>query len=296
MYRRGFPTAFKQTVLFAALSTGCAGASPATQPSAQGDGAEHASAPPAAAEDEAGAPRPPDPAQAASPSDAAAGEASSGEASSGEASSGEPGELASGSATPAERAPSAAAPPPPPAGTKVLHVGDSFAGALGIPLGKLLEGAGVRSVLKHKDSSYLTTWAWEPDLAREIWRYNPDLVVVTLGANELAIADPAQREKTVRKIVDTIGKRPCLWIAIPLWSERNNGLLDVIRSSVSPCIYYDTNQRLDTLHMPRIHDGIHPTQEARRAWAEAVFDYLLTHRQPEERAPWRLVDDPPPEK
>lgn len=196
-------------------------------------------------------------------------------------------------AEPTSLEPAPAAPPERialPAGTKVLHVGDSFAGALGIPLGEMLEQAGVRSVLKHKDSSYLTTWAWEPELAQDIWRYNPDLVVITLGANELAIADPAQREKTVRKIVSTIGQRPCLWVAIPLWSERHNGLLDVIESASKPCVFYDTNEKLDTLAMPRIHDGIHPTNAARRAWAEAVFDYLVTHRRPREGAPWWLVE------
>lgn len=180
---------------------------------------------------------------------------------------------------------------PPPVGTKVLHVGDSFAGALGIPLGKLLEEAGVKSILKHKDSSYLTTWAWEPDLEQEIWRYNPDLVVVTLGANELGIADPGQREKTVKKIVATIGQRPCLWVAIPLWSERHNGLLEVIEKSAAPCVFYDTNREMDTAHMARIHDGIHPTNDARRQWAEAVFGYLMAHRQPRAGAPWWLVDD-----
>ena len=180
---------------------------------------------------------------------------------------------------------------PPPVGTKVLHVGDSFAGALGIPLGKLLEEAGVKSILKHKDSSYLTTWAWEPDLEQEIWRYNPDLVVVTLGANELGIADPGQREKTVKKIVSTIGQRPCLWVAIPLWSERHNGLLEVIEKSAAPCVFYDTNREMDTAHMARIHDGIHPTNDARRQWAEAVFGYLMAHRQPRAGAPWWLADD-----
>lgn len=195
---------------------------------------------------------------------------------------------------PAEAAPPTEPTPPErlplPAGTKVLHVGDSFAGALGLPLGALLEQAGVRSVLKHKDSSYLTTWAWEADLAKEIWRYNPDLVIVTLGANELGIADPAQREKTVRKIVSTVGDRPCLWVAIPLWSERHNGLLDVIEASSKPCVFYDTNEHLDTPAMPRIHDGIHPTNAARSAWAEAVFEFLQTHRRPREGAPWSLVE------
>lgn len=273
------PAAFFQAGVLLLAALGCTPAEPAVAPArveATGTG-EPASAAPDAAPSEP-------PASSASPAQAE-------------------GALTESSAPPAagssppEAAPPAAPEPirlPPPVGTKVLHVGDSFAGALGIPLGELLEGAGVRSILKHKDSSYLTTWAWEPELARELWHYNPDLVVITLGANELGIADPAQREKTVRKIVSTIGERPCLWVAIPLWSERHNGLLQVIEDSSAPCVFYDTNEELDTLKMERIHDGIHPTNAARREWAEAVFEYILAHRQPREGAPWWLVADPGP--
>lgn len=176
---------------------------------------------------------------------------------------------------------------PLPAGTKVLHVGDSFAGALGLPLSKDLEAAGVRSILKHTDSSYLTTWAWERDLQDYLWKFNPDLVIVTLGANELAIAEPEQRERTVKKIVSTIGDRPCVWVAIPLWNGKQNGLMDVIERSVSPCIFMDTNELLDVAKMPRISDGIHPTSEARDAWADFVFDWLKDHRVGGEK-PWAI--------
>ncbi len=176
---------------------------------------------------------------------------------------------------------------PLPEGTKVLHVGDSFAGALGLPLSKDLEAAGVRSILKHTDSSYLTTWAWEKNLQDYLWKYNPDLVIVTLGANELAIAEPEQRERTVKKIVSTIGERPCVWVAIPLWNGKQNGLMDVIERSVSPCVFMDTNQLIDVAKMPRISDGIHPTSEARVAWADFVFHWLKDHRVGGEK-PWTI--------
>ncbi len=176
---------------------------------------------------------------------------------------------------------------PLPEGTKVLHVGDSFAGALGLPLSKDLEAAGVRSILKHTDSSYLTTWAWDKNLQDYLWKYNPDLVIVTLGANELAIAEPEQRERTVKKIVATIGERPCVWVAIPLWNGKQNGLMDVIERSVSPCVFMDTNQLIDVANMPRISDGIHPTSEARVEWAEFVFHWLKDHRVGGEK-PWMI--------
>lgn len=176
-----------------------------------------------------------------------------------------------------------------PEGTKVLHVGDSFAGALGIPLGALLEKAGVKSVLKHTDASYLTDWAWNGELEKFIWKYNPDLLIITLGANELAIAEPSQRIKTIRKITSLIGDRPCLWVAIPLWQGRHNGLMDVIRENSAPCVYWDSNRLIDVEHMPRISDGIHPTTEARNAWAQVVFDWLEVHRKPEPSRPWVLA-------
>lgn len=188
----------------------------------------------------------------------------------------------------ASERPSAAEPLPVPEGTKVLHVGDSFAGALGRPLGVLLEQAGVRSVLKHTDSSYLTDWAWDGKLQDYLWKYNPDLVLVTLGANELEITEPNQRRKTIAKIISIIGDRPCVWVAIPLWQGPKNGLMDVIADSVAPCVYLDTNRLYDVAKMPRIHDGIHPTTAAREDWAKSVLAWLQEHRAPEPDKPWKI--------
>jgi lysophospholipase L1-like esterase len=177
-----------------------------------------------------------------------------------------------------------------PTGSKVLQVGDSFAGALGIPLGKMLEARGVHSVLKAKDASYLTDWAWDGELQKQIWKYNPDLVVITLGANELKIGEPEARIKTVKKLVSILMGRPCVWIAIPLWDGPQNGLLEVIRNNVAPCRYLDTNALMDTAHMARIEDGIHPTASAREAWAKLVLEWLEVHREPDGAEVWSLKD------
>lgn len=175
-----------------------------------------------------------------------------------------------------------------PRGTKVLHVGDSFAGALGLPLGRLLEERGIHSILKHTDASYLTDWAWDGQLQKYLWKYNPDLVIVTLGANELGIADPARRIKTIRKITSTIGDRPCLWVGIPLWDGRQNGLMDVIQDHASPCIYWDSNEVLDVAAMPRISDGIHPTSSARESWAAVLVSWLEQHLSGDGDRPWTM--------
>lgn len=186
--------------------------------------------------------------------------------------------------TPAQHSPL-----PVPAGTKVLHVGDSFAGALGLPLGTKLKEEGVSSVLKHTDASYLTDWAWDGQLQKMIWRYNPDLVLITLGGNELEIVQPERRERTVKKIVSLVGERPCVWIGVPLWKGPQNGLLDVIEGSCEPCVYLDTSKLIDLSQMERMKDGIHPTTSARARWADAVFGWLQRHRANDGERPWTVV-------
>jgi lysophospholipase L1-like esterase len=159
------------------------------------------------------------------------------------------------------------APPPLPTGTTVLHIGDSMAGALGIALNEELKKAGVRGVLRFKTASFIPTWAWSQDLPILLARHNPDLILITLGANEVAIKDPEIRAKTVQKLVRRFEGRPCVWIAPPLWAG-DTGLLPVIQKNASPCRYMDTNALIHG--MPRVSDKIHPTPAARKEWAKVV--------------------------
>lgn len=188
-----------------------------------------------------------------------------------------------------ERAQKQDAPSAPlPEGTLVLHVGDSFAGALGLPLSRRLKAAGLRSVLEFETASYIPGWASSEKLHRLVNRYDPDLVLVTLGANELEIVNPEQRIKNIRKIVATIDDRPCVWIAAPLWDGAKNGLFEIIRQNVAPCLYMDTNALISS--MPRVSDGIHPTLPAREDWADVVVQWLAAHRRPTAGEVWSLSE------
>jgi hypothetical protein len=177
-----------------------------------------------------------------------------------------------------------------PVGTKVLQVGDSFAAALGIELGKRLRAAGVRTSLEYKTASYVPTWAFSPDLPKMIASYEPDLVLITLGANELEIADPAQRAGAVQRLVQKLGDRPCVWILPPLWKP-DTGLMQVIKDNARPCKVLDSSTLVKDL--PRGPDNIHPNTQGREAWAEAVFQWLKKSRAPAGPKPWSLVDAPP---
>jgi lysophospholipase L1-like esterase len=178
---------------------------------------------------------------------------------------------------------------PLPKGTRVLQIGDSFAAALGGELSKLLKEAGLRSTLEYKTASYIPNWSYEGDVPKFVSSYRPDLVLITLGANEIEIPKPEERIKPIKHLVSTLGGRPCVWILPPLWKP-DTGLLKVIRENVAPCRYLDSNVLLHDL--PRGRDKIHPNAEGRQIWAKVVFDWLAKERVGSPTQPWALKPEP----
>jgi acyl-CoA thioesterase-1 len=177
-------------------------------------------------------------------------------------------------------------PPPLPKGSSVLHVGDSMADALGQPLHRELTKRGIRSYLEVKEATYIPQWAGQTmQLSSHIAVRKPDLVIITLGGNETQMPDPSERVDAIKRLVQKVGDRPCLWIAAPLWPGlKHTGILDVIRDNCAPCVFVDTNQLINDLE--RLSDGVHPTIPERRRWAEFMIRWLLHNRDPEGARPW----------
>lgn len=173
-----------------------------------------------------------------------------------------------------------------PTGTTVLQIGDSFAGALGIDLNRDLKDEGVRGVLRYETSTYIPTWAGKKELDGYLERFRPDLVLITLGANELLIPDPAQRAPTIHRLVRRLGGRPCVWVAPPLWDGARPDLLATIREACAPCLYLDSSALVPNLQ--RLRDHIHPSMQGRKIWAKAVLAWLKEHRDPHGARPWEM--------
>ncbi|NLE85768.1 MAG: hypothetical protein GX607_05165 [Myxococcales bacterium] len=188
-------------------------------------------------------------------------------------------------------------PAPLPAGTTVLHVGSSTAGALGIDLKRELEERGVRCVLRFKESTFIPQWAGEEmGLRKLLANYNPDLVIISLGGNEVTMPNPGARASAIRRIVQMVGDRPCLWIGTPKWEARpHTGILDVIRENSGSCHYIDTDALVPNLEP--LPDGIHPTFNERRRWARAMIRWLEHNRDPDGPLPWSIKEpqELPPE-
>jgi lysophospholipase L1-like esterase len=174
-----------------------------------------------------------------------------------------------------------------PKGTLVLQVGDSFAGSLGVPLGERLRSRGLRSVLKFQTSSYVPTWASGTELPEYVSHYNPDLVLITLGANEFELSAPDTRAGAVRRLVQRLGGRPCVWITPPRWKQ-DSGILAVIQANSKPCRFLDSDTVVHDL--ARKPDKIHPSDAAREVWADAVLAWLTRERKADGARPWELRD------
>jgi len=179
-------------------------------------------------------------------------------------------------------------PLPIPEGTVVLHIGDSMAGALGVALNDELKQHKVKGMLRFKTASYIPGWAGGLELPLHLSQLKPDLVLITLGTNEVKMPEPAQRAPLVKKIVKLIGDRPCVWIAPPVWTAEK-GLYQVIRENVAPCRYMDTEVVYPD--MPRLGDKIHPTIGARKEWAKRVVAWLAKERRPAPQKPWALAPE-----
>jgi lysophospholipase L1-like esterase len=188
----------------------------------------------------------------------------------------------------------AAAPPPIPKNTAVLHIGDSFTLAgFSQSLRPRMKALGVRYEVRAETSSYTTSWASK--MERLVSDMQPDLIIINLGANEVANTNPPAHAYAVRGIVRAIGGRPCVWVSPPLW-RKDTGMIDVIRANSAPCRFYDSD-KLVGQPIPRQGDKIHPSDKGGAIWADAFWSWLEAERTGasegvERASPWALKPAP----
>ncbi|MEM1032425.1 MAG: GDSL-type esterase/lipase family protein [Myxococcota bacterium] len=178
------------------------------------------------------------------------------------------------------------------AGTRVVHLGDSFVHAgLSQRLRVFFEALGVRYVARSIPSS--NTLDWAARLSVDVAQLQPDLLILTLGANEIASSYPDLHARAIQRLVAQIGDRPCVWTTPPLWRPER-GFFDTLQANVAPCRFFETDAVLGEF-LPR-SDGVHPTAEAGARWADALIDYLGEERVGAPERPWNLEAAPAAER
>jgi acyl-CoA thioesterase-1 len=175
--------------------------------------------------------------------------------------------------------PAAEVTPPPPAplprdlhGKTVLHAGDSMVGGnggLAKALGRYFTGEGARFVRDAEVAVSIRKYSQAPRFRRLLDHYKPDIVILTLGANDVFLPYPEYFGAYVESIVKTVGPRECYWVGPPTWKP-DTGIVGVIRAHAGSCKFFDSS----ALDIARAKDRIHPNDEGGATWAEHFLAFF----------------------
>lgn len=152
---------------------------------------------------------------------------------------------------------------------RVLHVGDSMAPLVGNYLRSIFWRSGRNYWVEATVSSSTLDWAGKRLLQDAMYKYDPDLILISLGSNELFDPRPERRGPAVKQIVADTRGRPCLWIGPPLW-KKDTGFIELLKQNLGHCRYFDSSK----LELPRMEDGRHPSWTGGYQWAAAVWRTL----------------------
>jgi len=175
-------------------------------------------------------------------------------------------------ATAVEEALPATGAPAPLTGKTVLHVGDSMVGGnwgLTKALDQRFSSEGAKFVRDYKVSESIVSYDKSPKLKDLLAKHRPDIVILTLGTNDVFVPYPAAMAGNVRNIVARIGARECYWMGPPTWKP-DTGIVQVLRDNVAPCKFYDSSN----LKLQRAGDGIHPTDRGGAEWATSFWTFF----------------------
>lgn len=158
-----------------------------------------------------------------------------------------------------------------PAPKVVLHAGDSMVGGYG-GLTKALEGKykplGSKFVRDWQVSVSIQTFARDKHFAELLQKNDPDLVILTLGANDMLVPFPKSLGPFIQAIAKKVGSRECYWMPPVPWTKET-ALIQVIKDNAAPCKVFDGA----ALRIQRGPDGIHPTDKGGAEWADAFFEF-----------------------
>lgn len=168
----------------------------------------------------------------------------------------------------------------------VLEVGDSMVGFLG-GMQKALD----RRFTDRRIHFYSRSWTSAgigsvddgKDLDQALARFRPDLVLMSLGTNNVTYPHPEALLPHVRSIVKKLaeGGRKCVWIGPPSWAPDRGLLVPLLEKNVAPCVFFDSRD----LDLERQTDHVHPTNVGGEVWAEALWGFLERGGTPEDFLP-----------
>lgn len=152
---------------------------------------------------------------------------------------------------------------------RVLHIGDSMVPLVGNYLRPVYQERGARYVMLSTHSSSTRSWASDARLAAALAEHDPDLVLISLGTNELFDRDLTSIARAIEQLTARVAPRACLWIAPPAWAK-DAGFAQTLRDHSGSCQVFDSTR----LPFTRQSDGRHPDWSSSYRWATEVWRAL----------------------
>lgn len=123
------------------------------------------------------------------------------------------------------------------------------------------------------DGATIQKMSDSPRFAQIIEEWNPDMVVVSLGMNNIFEKQPEQRVSAgVDKILEAIGDRPYAWIGTPSWPGRQGG--EILNDYMTGRLSFNFFRPFD-LELPRASaSNPHPTREGIEILIDNFVEWL----------------------
>ena len=157
---------------------------------------------------------------------------------------------------------------------KVLHTGDSMVGGgLARALRPKVEAEGAKYVRDVWESGSLRDFSRSDRIPNLLAAHHPDLVILTLGANDVYEKEPevlAPFIEKIAKLATAKGTVDCVWVGPPFWKKEYERMVDTFKKHVAPCQFFDSSG----IEMERKKDGIHPDEKGGEQWADALWKGL----------------------
>jgi acyl-CoA thioesterase-1 len=152
----------------------------------------------------------------------------------------------------------------------VLQIGDTSLGfeqGLALEMKTRFEAAGIHYDAFTEIDGGLHSYATSKKLEALLRWKKPDVVLVSLGMNNLTTLKPDDYEVDVKSIVAQIGDRPCWWIGPLSIGRPEHGLIAMLARATAPCGWMNSYD----LAIERQPDHLHPTQPGASHWADAIW-------------------------
>lgn len=160
----------------------------------------------------------------------------------------------------------------PPAGTRVLLLGDSLAVGMDQPMQSLAAQCGVAFLGQAKVGTSVTQWSKESWIGPALDLARPNVVLVSLGANDFGRNDAANVQASTSSLVSRIrsyGAR-VFWMAPPTMPFEDKVGAEAAWKAAVGSDWFDAA----VLDIPRSPDRIHPTGAGYRTMAGAFWNFM----------------------